>query len=382
MSVAGTAETIVAMTRALEERPLALPPAEGRPPFAPPRWLRDLGRTSWLLVGAVLLLIGVIWLIGATSTILTPVLAATVVAVAALPLVDALARHMPRAAAAAIVLVGVAGVVVVVGLLVLNGISDQSGAIAAQLHGGVDRLQAWLTSADVSKGTADTAGNGAEHAASGAVSTLLGGAIAVVGGVASLALGLSFAALGLFFVLKDGPTMQRWVDAHVGLPESTAHVITHRLATSLRGYFRGVTIIAAFNAAVVSLGALLLDVPMIGTLAVVTFVTAYVPYLGAVVAGFFVVIVALGAQGAAVAVAMLIVFLLANGLLQNLLQPVVMGSALELHPLVVLIATIGAGCLFGTVGLILAAPLLSAATHLPHDLRVHRLAQSSGADSP
>ena len=367
MSVAGTAETIVAMTRALEERPLALPPAEGRPPFAPPRWLRDLGRTSWLLVGAVLLLIGVIWLIGATSTILTPVLAATVVAVAALPLVDALARHMPRAAAAAIVLVGVAGVVVVV------------GAIAAQLHGGVDRLQAWLTSADVSKGTADTAGNGAEHAASGAVSTLLGGAIAVVGGVASLALGLSFAALGLFFVLKDGPTMQRWVDAHVGLPESTAHVITHRLATSLRGYFRGVTIIAAFNAAVVSLGALLLDVPMIGTLAVVTFVTAYVPYLGAVVAGFFVVIVALGAQGAAVAVAMLIVFLLANGLLQNLLQPVVMGSALELHPLVVLI---GAGCLFGTVGLILAAPLLSAATHLPHDLRVHRLAQSSGADSP
>jgi predicted PurR-regulated permease PerM len=66
-----------------------------------------------------------------------------------------------------------------------------------------------------------------------------------------------------------------------------------------------------------------------------------------------------------------------------------MGSALELHPLVVLVATVGAGCLFGTVGLILAAPLLSAATHLPRDLRLHRLASTtpprqgaSGAVSP
>jgi predicted PurR-regulated permease PerM len=171
--------------------------------------------------------------------------------------------------------------------------------------------------------------------------------------------------------------MQRFVDAHVGLPEDTAHVITHRLATSLRGYFKGVTFVAAFNGIIVGIGALLLDVPLAGTLAVVTFVTAYVPYIGAVIAGFFVVIVTLGAKGATVALAMLIVFLLANGLLQNLMQPLAMGSALELHPLVVLVATVGAGCLFGTVGLILAAPLLSAATHLPRDLRLHRLASTS-----
>ena len=65
---------------------------------------------------------------------------------------------------------------------------------------------------------------------------------------------------------------------------------------------------------------------------------------------------------------MLVLVILANGLLQNLVQPFAMGSALNLHPLVVLIVTIAAGCLFGTLGLILAAPLVSAAVHIKKQL--------------
>ena len=136
------------------------------------------------------------------------------------------------------------------------------------------------------------------------------------------------------------------------------------MITSLRGYFKGVTFVAAFNGVVVGIAALLLDVPLAGTIAVVTFVTAYVPYIGAVVAGTFAVLIALGAQGTGVAVAMLVVVLLANGLLQNLVQPFAMGSALHLNPLVVLVVTIGAGCLFGMLGLVLAAPLVSAAVQV------------------
>src|SRR3954451_245612 len=292
------------MAQAVEE---SVPPsAPPRPPFAPPRWLRDLGRTSWLLVGALLLLGGVIWLIGATSAIVMPVLAATVVGVAALPLVDSLDRHMPRAAAAAIILVGVFLIAAVIALLVLAGIADQRDAISAQLQDAVARIESWLTGLGVSDSTASTAGTDATHDTKDAVSTLLTGAIQAIGGFASLALGLSFAALGLFFVLKDGPMMQRGVVRHVGLPAETAHVITHRLATSLRGYFRGVTIVAAFNGAVVGLGALLIGVPLVGTLVLVTFVTAYVPYIGAVIAGTFVVLVTLGSNGTAAAIAMLV----------------------------------------------------------------------------
>ena len=171
---------------------------------------------------------------------------------------------------------------------------------------------------------------------------------------------MSLAALGTFFLLKDGPRMRSWVDRHLGLPAPLAQTITGSVITSLRGYFRGVTLVAAFNGVVVGLAALLLDVPLAGTIAVVTFVTAYVPYIGAVLAGAFAVLLALGAQGTGVAIAMLVVVILANGLLQNIVQPFAMGSALDLNPLVVLVVTIGAGCLFGMLGLVLAAPIVSA----------------------
>jgi predicted PurR-regulated permease PerM len=148
------------------------------------------------------------------------------------------------------------------------------------------------------------------------------------------------------------------------VPRPVARVVTGELIGSLRGYFRGVTIVAAFNGIVVGLGALLLGVPLAGTIAVVSFVTAYIPYLGAVIAGTFAVVIALGAKGTAAAVTLLIIFILANGLLQNIVQPFAMGAALDLHPLVVLVVTIAAGCVFGTLGLILAAPLTSAIVHI------------------
>jgi putative heme transporter len=152
------------------------------------------------------------------------------------------------------------------------------------------------------------------------------------------------------------------------VPQPIAYTITGSVIKSLRGYFRGVTLVAAFNGVVVGLAALVLDVPLAGTIAVVTFVTAYIPYLGAVVAGAFAVLIALGAKGTGVAIAMLVIVLLANGLLQNLVQPFAMGSALDLNPLVVLIVTIGGGCLFGMLGLVLAAPLTSAAVRIAKEL--------------
>src|SRR5215470_7130829 len=74
---------------------------------ASPGWLRDLGRTSWLLVGVLAVLVGVAWLLGATYTITAPVVAATIVAAVSSPLVARLAHHMPRALAAVLVLLGI-----------------------------------------------------------------------------------------------------------------------------------------------------------------------------------------------------------------------------------------------------------------------------------
>ena len=350
--------------------------------FATPRWLRDLGRSSWLLVGLLLLLLGLIWLLAETYTITGPMVCALIVSVVAMPVVRSLDRHMPRAVAAALVLVAVAAIALFIVVIVVAGITGQSAEISAALSSGLHRVQGWMTDAGVDSKSASGAATTAKNAASGMVSTLVHGVVHGIRGLASVLFGLSLAALGTFFLLKDGQRMRRWVDGHVGLPEPVARTISGSVITSLRGYFRGVTIVAAFNGVVVGLAALLLDVPLAGTIAVVSFVTAYVPYIGAVVAGTFAVLIALGAQGTGVAVAMLVVVLLANGLLQNLVQPFAMGSALHLNPLVVLVVTIGAGCLFGMLGLVLAAPLVSAAVKVAEQLgRPHAASPEPAPDT-
>jgi predicted PurR-regulated permease PerM len=74
---------------------------------------------------------------------------------------------------------------------------------------------------------------------------------------------------------------------------------------------------------------------------------------------------------------MLVIVILANGMLQNVVQPIAFGATLSLNPLVVLVVTIGAGCLFGMIGLVLAAPLTSAAVHIMGDLARARAAAAA-----
>ncbi|MGZ4308356.1 MAG: AI-2E family transporter [Gaiellaceae bacterium] len=379
-----------------EQTPAASLPPDGHREIAPhelrqlstvfkaPPWLENLGHAAWLLVGLIALRVGLAWFLGATYTIGGPLVAATIVATVAMPVLSRLARHMPRAAAAVLVLVGLIALAVLVLVLVIGGITAQHDSISRHASEGVTKAEGWLTSLGVDKSGADGAGAKVEADVPKIISTLTTGIINGIRGITSLVFGLSLAALSLFFLLKDGPWMRSWVDRHLGVPQPVARTITGGVITSLRGYFRGVTVVAAFNGVIVGLGALILGVPLAGTIAVVSFVTAYVPFIGAFVAGAFAVVIALGANGTGTAIAMLVIVLLANGLLQNIVQPFAMGSALDLHPLVVLVATIASGCLFGTLGLILAAPLLSAAVHVTRDLarakaRALAEAQASGA---
>jgi putative heme transporter len=337
--------------------------------FAAPRWLRDLGRTAWLLVGCFALVAGIVWLLGATYTIVGPVVAAMILATVTIPIVGRLGRHrVPRAAGAAIVLLGLLALGVLVVVIVIGGITAQDGNIAKEAKAAADQAESWLTSVGVNESGAASAKSSVEQDVPQIISALTKGVINGIAGLASLVFGLSLAMLSVFFLLKDGPSLRRWVDGHLGVPQPVAKTITGGIIRSLRGYFRGVTLVAAFNGVVVALAALVLGVPLAGTIGVVTFVTAYIPYIGAFVSGAFAVVIALGGEGTSTALAMLVVVILANGLLQNLVQPFAMGSALDLHPLAVLVITIAAGCVFGMIGLILAAPLTSAAVHITRDL--------------
>ena len=256
---------------------------------AAPGWLRTLGFSSWLLVGFVLVIVGLIWLLAETSTIVMPVILATVLGAVAGPAVGWLEGHrVPRIGGALLVLLGLVAIGVLIFCLVFGGISAQSGDISAKSNQGLVKIQGWLS--DLGVDNAQSATEGVQETAPEARATLLGGIAAGIEGLKSLLFFLAFAVLSTLFVLKDGPVMHRFINRHLGVPEAVANVVTTNIAKSLRSYFLAVTIIAAFNALLIGGAALILGVPLAGTIAVVTFVGAYIPFVGAWVAGGFAVL--------------------------------------------------------------------------------------------
>ena len=281
-----------------------------------------------------------------------------------------------------LVLLGFFALGILIFALVVGGITEQSDQIQAAGSEALDKITGWLNDvgANGTSGLESDASNGVST--SGA--TLLQGLAHGIQGLTSLVFFFTFTFFTIFFTLKDGPTFRRFVNRNMGVPAAVASTITRDVVTSLRRYFIGVTIVAAFNAVVVGIGAYVLDVPLAGTIAVVTFVTAYIPFIGAFVSGAFAVMLALASQGTNTALVMLVIVILANGLLQNIVQPIAFGATLEINPLVVLIVTIGAGALFGMVGLILGAPLTSAAVHISKDLAAAKAlaAAEAGDEAP
>jgi predicted PurR-regulated permease PerM len=355
-----------------------LAPGELRGVFAAPTWLRELGTMSWLLVGVAVLAVGVAALLSLTQTIVTPVLTAAIIAAVLSPLVAKLQRRgLPRAAATVIVFLAIVAVAVLIAVLLLAGVTSQTAELQGALKSGATHLQNALHDAGVNQDKAQQAKDSASAAAGDAFHSLLKGVGVGLKALGSLAIFLSFTALSLFFLLKDGPLIRAWAERHMGVPQPVARTVSRRTLQALRGYFTGVTAVAAFNAIVIGLGAVVLGIGHAGSIAIVNFVAAYVPYLGAWSAGAFTVLIALGAQGPSTALIMVVIVLLANGLLQQMIQPIAFGAALGIHPLAVLIVTIAGGALFGMIGLVLAAPLTSAATHIAGDLATARVAEAN-----
>jgi putative heme transporter len=218
--------------------------------FSAPKWLRDMGFSSWLLVGFVLVIVGLIWLLSETSSIVMPVIFAIVVGAVAGPAVDRLERHrVPRAVGAILVLLGLVAIGVLVFCLVFGGISANSGEISTKMNQSLDKIQGWL--GDLGIDNAQSAKEDVQQAAPEIRTTLLSGISAGVAGLTSLAFFLGFAALSTLFVLKDGPVMRRFINRDMGVPEEDAEVVTADIAKSLLSYFLALTIIAAFNAVVI-----------------------------------------------------------------------------------------------------------------------------------
>jgi len=335
-----------------------------------PDWLRGIGAIAWLITGVIVLVVGVVWLLSLAHTIVMPLIAAGIVAAVGSPAVRWLESHrVPRAAGAGLILLAIIALGAGLVVLVVGGIASQSGDIGDSLARAKTAVAGWLTDLGVDSGQAQQSTDEAGSTGSAAVEALLHGLAKGIAGLSSLVFFLALTTLSLFFLLKDGPTIRAWTERQLPVPPAIAQTVTRRVLQSLRGYFVGVALIAAYNGLVVGIGALALGVPLVATIVLVTFVGGFIPYLGAWAAGIFAVLIALGGAGTSEAIGMGIVLLLANGVLQQLVQPFAYGAALGIHPLAVLVVTIGGGAIFGAVGLILAAPLTSAIVRIGSDVR-------------
>ncbi|MGI5174954.1 AI-2E family transporter [Dactylosporangium sp. CA-152071] len=313
---------------------------------------------AWALVGMALLVVGAILLLVILRPIVISLLVALFLAIAFLPVVDGLARRrVPRAAGAAATLLLVVALGAGAIVLVVWGVASQREQISRNLTAAVSQLHRILDSAGVDGNAAEAGRQSVHQSGDILVAGLLPALSNLLGAGVNVLLGLFVALFVCFFLLMNGHAITARAAGHLPLPGQLGQRLLGRAAMVVRRYYGGLTLIGAFNAAVVALAALLLQVPLVGAIAVITFLGAYVPYLGAAVAALFAVLIALGGGGQSAALWMILVVVFANVLLQNLVSPIAFGATLRMSPPVVLLATLIGGALAGVAGLALATPV-------------------------
>jgi putative heme transporter len=349
-----------------------------------PDRLQAAGSVAWSLVGLGLLIVGLVVLIMVLRSIVLALLVALFVAIVFMPIVDALARHrVPRALGAGVALLIVIAVGAGAVILVAWGVASQHEQISKSLNAAVGKLHSILTSAGVSGNAAEAAKQSVRHSAGTLLVGLAPALGNLLGPVVNALLGLFVALFVGFFLLKDGHTMATRAAGWLPLPGHLSQRLLGQAAVAIRRYFVGLTLLGVFNAAVVAAGALILHVPLVGTIAVITFLGTYVPYFGAAVSGAFAVLIALGAGGRTTALWMILIVFLANSLLQNLISPFAYGAALQLSAPVLLLTAMLGGALAGVAGLTLATPVTAIVQRSVQVLRQpHPLADEADLPPP
>ena len=342
------------------------PPAADRSPGLP-EWFQTLGRGAWLLVGIAVLLAIAFFLLGLISDLLIPLIFAAILAAIFVPLVDRLERwRLPRWLGAPVVVLLAIAVVALVLWSVVAGLLGRDREI-------LTRVTAGLNEAGSLSGTGTPDTEQALGILGALVQTLLGGLLSGLSSATVLIVGIVTGLFILLFLMKDWTPVTNaaanQIAALLRLPDGVGQQIVADTVHAFRSYALGVTVIGLMNGVVIGLGAVVLGVPLALPIALVNFVTSYVPFYGAFFAGAFAVLIALGANGVSVAVAMLAITLLTNNTLQNLLEPLVFGKTLRLHPLVVMLVTTAGTLLFGLLGATLAAPVTAVTLRTIHLLR-------------
>ena len=329
-----------------------------------PYAVRIAGSWAWRFLVIVAAVGVLVWLISQVSLLVIPVLIAALLAGLLSPAVNLLNRKMlvPRGLAVGITLIGfialISGGLSLAGQRLTVGFSD----LWVQALAGVQQIQDWLFNGPLQLTNEDLQSvlDDALVQLRNNLSNILSEAISWGSAVGQMLTGLILALFTLIFLLLDGRKVGLFL---VNLLPRRARPAMDGALTrgwaSLVSYVRVQVVVALIDAIGIGFGAYFLGVPLAMPLGVLVFIGSSIPIVGALVTGALAVLLALVANGWINALIMLLVVLLVQQAESNILQPLIMGKAVSLHPLAVVLAVAGGTMVAGIAGALFAVPLLA-----------------------
>ena len=351
--------------RAGAEQPVPLPrprraPAGAPDPHPVPSTIRDAAEWSWrflLIVAAVLvILLGVARL----SSLVVPLLVAILLTALLHPVYQLFARGVPRTLAAGLTVLALilvlAGVFTVIGRTLSGGLGD----VTDQLLQGIEEIRAWTRDTfGITNSQIDDYIERAREAVTAGGGDGVGPLLTKVGLTAGhFVTGFFIALFALFFFLYDGDRIWGWLirffprRTRAGVDEA-GHIAWGQLSA----FTRATIVVALADASGITLVALLLDVPFPAVIFLLVFVGAFVPVIGAGISGTVAVLLALVAHGPITALLMLAGVIAVQQIESHLLQPLLLGRVMKIHPLGVILAIAAGVILAGITGALVAVPV-------------------------
>ncbi|MET4782214.1 AI-2E family transporter [Glaciihabitans sp. UYNi722] len=328
-------------------------------------WTDTFGRLA-TRCGQVLIVLTVVSLIVFAATklqlVVIPILIALIVSSAFRPLVRVLERVMPRVIAAILSLL--AGVIVFGGIITIAvfQVQAQFPALQKSVTSGVNQVADFIKNGPFNIGAKQISDIQKTLVDFVTSANFGSGALAGVSTAAELVTGAILAIIVLFYFMKDGPMIWAFL---IKPFKPVVHAKARRAGDSavqtLGGYVRGTALIALVDAVFIGVAMLVLRVPLAIPLAILVFIGAFIPLIGATATGIIAALVTLVTNGLGPAIAVVIVVVVVQQIEGNFLSPFVMGKSLKLHGLVVILALTAGTILGGIFGTLISVPAAAVA---------------------
>ena len=325
--------------------------------------VRKMAAWAWRLLILLVAAIAVLWVIAKVELIVVPVALALMLAALLLPAVDWLDRRgAPRGGAVALTLLSSIAVLGGIMTFVVSQFITGLPGLTDQVTQSVDSLRNWLINgpAHLSKEQIDHAGDSVIDAMRANQAKLTSGALSTAATVTEIVTGALLVLFTLIFFLHGGRNI--WAFVTRIFPVTVRNRVADAGVAgfhSLIGYVRATFLVALVDAVGIGAGLAIMGVPLALPLASLVFLGAFIPLVGAVLTGFLAVVVALLTKGFIYALITLGLIIAVQQVEAHVLQPLVMGRAVSIHPLAVVLGIAGGGVLAGIVGALLAVPTIA-----------------------